>query len=136
MSFCCGSDMLLTVANLRNSDATILNVPVLFCLACDKVMIHPNVEFEYEMLKEYAQADRAREVDLQPYIVKHKQDFLYDPKNHAEYYQLDAILKEHLDRTLDLYSMAQSIDDTSWKEDIRDRLSILQEKSQRKRHHS
>jgi len=131
MNFCCGSDMLLTIAHIRYHTTTITNVPMLFCLACDQTIVHPEIELEFELLKDYAIGDRTREVDLAPHISKSKQEFLYDPKNHAEYHRLDDTLKQHIDRALDLFSMAQAMDDPTWKDEVIGRLHTLQKKAER-----
>lgn len=132
MSFCCGKDMLLTIAHLQMDNTTITNVPILFCLACEQLIVHPDVELEYELLKEYAQGDRAGEVDLQPYVNKKAREILYDPKNHVEYLQMEHVLKNHIDHALELYSIAQSVDDSAWKEELLERLTNLNKKSKTK----
>ncbi|MEW9668947.1 hypothetical protein [Ammoniphilus sp. 3BR4] len=132
MSFCCGSDMLLTIAHLNLEETAMLNVPVLFCLACERMAIHPDVEFEFQMLKEYARGDRAGEVDLQPYVNPKARETLYNPANHAEYLRMEHVVKEQIDRALELYSMAQSTGDLVWKEELVERLAALNQKSSRK----
>ncbi|MBP1934492.1 hypothetical protein [Ammoniphilus resinae] len=135
MSFCCGTDMLLTIADIRYHSTTITNVPMLFCLACDQLIVHPDIELEFELLKDYAISDRTREVDLAPHISQNKQEYLYDPRNQAEHLRLGDTLKEHIDRALDLYSMAQTVDDPAWKEEVLDRLNTLQKKVERNQKH-
>lgn len=129
MSFCCGADMLLTVAHLRQESVSVANVPVLFCLTCENIIVHPDVELEYQMLVDYAIGDRAQEVDLFPYVNPKKRDFLYDPKNHIEYFRLNDVVKEQIDRALDLYAMAISAKDSSWQEEIAQRLKALHSKN-------
>lgn len=132
MSFCCGSDMLLTIAHLNLEETAMLNVPVLFCLACERIIVHPDVEFEFEMLKEYALGDRAAEVDLHPHVHPKTREALYNPANHAEYLRMDHVVKEQIDRALEMYSLAQSTNDPVWKEELVKRLASLHQKSTQK----
>lgn len=125
MSFCCGTDMLLTIAQLKQKTVTITNVPVLFCLICEKIIVHPDVEVEFELLKDYAAGDGAREVDLLPYVHPKTREVLYNPQNHADRLNMDHVLKEQLDRALDLYAIAQATNDPLWKEEILQRLQTL-----------
>lgn len=128
MSFCCGSDMLLTIASTRHESTTILNVPVLFCVICEKLIIHPEIEFEYEMLKDFAVGDRAAEVDLEPYVHADKKELLYHPAQHVESLRMDRVLQDRIDHALDLFSVACQLDDHSWKEEMTQRLHILKQK--------
>lgn len=129
MSFCCGSEMLLTMASTRSDFTTILNVPVLFCVICEKLMIHPEIEFEYEVLKDFAMGDRAKEVDLEPYIHPKKKELLYHPAHHVESLRMDKILQDRIDQALDLLSVAHQLDDHSWKKEMEQRLYILNQKT-------
>jgi hypothetical protein len=126
MKFCCGKDMLLTIAQLNLEHTVMTNVPVLFCLACEQMAIHPDVELEFELLKDFARGDRAGEVDLKPYVKKQE---LYDPKNHVEFLRMDEVVRNHIDHALELYSLAQSAEDPEWKEDILKRLVALNNKN-------
>ncbi|RXT07840.1 hypothetical protein [Ammoniphilus sp. CFH 90114] len=132
MNFCCGADMLLTIAHLNLEETTMRNVPILFCLACENMNIHPDVELEFELLKEYACGDRAGEVDLQPYVNRLARERLYDPKNHVEYLRMEHVVKEQIDRALEMYSVAQSTEDPEWKEELVQRLVALNEKGKKK----
>lgn len=129
MSFCCGSDMLLTIASTRYESITITNVPVLFCVICEKLTIHPDVELEYELLKDFAISDRAKEVDLEPYIHPSKKEVLYHPAHHVESLRMDKVLQSRIDQALDLFSVACQLDDHGWKEEISQRLHILNRKA-------
>ncbi|WP_134701407.1 hypothetical protein [Ammoniphilus sp. YIM 78166] len=129
MNFCCGKDMLLTIAQLHLGHTVMTNVPVLFCLACEQITIHPDVELEFELLKDFARGDRAGEVDLKPYVKKQE---LYDLRNHVEFLRMNEVVKHHIDHALELYSLAQSAEDPEWKEDILKRLVALNNKNKSK----
>jgi hypothetical protein len=128
MSFCCGADMLLTIATIRQEGVAITNVPIVFCPVCEQLRVHPSIEFEFEMLKEFACKDRAQEVDLQAVVHPSLQQKLYDPQYHLGYGNLEQVIKEQIDCALDLYTMAHSLGNSEWQEEIVHRLKVLQNK--------
>jgi hypothetical protein len=128
MSFCCGTDMLLTIAAIRQDGTTVTNVPIVFCLICEQINVHPDVEFAFDMLLEYAVKDRAREVDLMKAVPPAIRKTLYNPENHLEYRKIDYVLQQQIDHALDLFSMAQRLEDPQWKEEILQRLTVLHQK--------
>ncbi|UJF34395.1 hypothetical protein [Paenibacillus hexagrammi] len=124
MSFCCGASMIGTKGTLKHIRTQIHNVPILFCPVCHRIEIHYLVENEYEILAEYAHGDGAAEVDFAEYV-DGKDQILHDNcVNHEGEEPLD-IVRSQIDMGLDLLSVAKTIGDTEWEEQLKKRLKML-----------
>lgn len=127
MSFCCGASMIGTKGTLKHIRTQIHNVPILFCPVCHRVEVHYLVENEYEILAEYAHGDGAGEVDFTEYVDGKGQLLYENCVNHEGEEPLD-IVQCQIDMALDLLTVAKSIDDSSWEDQLKKRLQTLSER--------
>lgn len=124
MSFCCGASMIGTKGTLKHIRTQIHNVPILFCPVCHRIEVHYMVENEYEILAEYAHGDGASEVDFAEYVDGKDKQLHENCVNHEGEEPLD-IVQCQIDMALDLLSVAKSISDSEWEEQIKKRLQTL-----------
>jgi hypothetical protein len=125
MSFCCGASMIGTRGTLKHIRTRIHNVPILFCPVCHRTEVHYLVEKEYEILAEYAHGDGASEVDFQEYVdEKNDRDLFENCVNHEDEDPLD-VVRSQIDMGLDLLSVAKTIGDAEWEEQLKKRLQLL-----------
>jgi hypothetical protein len=124
MSFCCGASMIGTQGTLKHIRTQIHNVPILFCPVCHRIEVHYLVENEYEILAEYAHGDGASEVDFVEYV-EGKDHLIFDNcVNHEGEEPMD-IVRCQIDMALDLLTVAKSIADEDWENQLKKRLQIL-----------
>ncbi|PYI53036.1 hypothetical protein [Paenibacillus flagellatus] len=128
MSFCCGAGMIGTKGTLRHVDTHIHNVPLLFCPVCHRIEVHYMVESEYEILAEYAHGDGAAEVDFQDYVEDKAEAGLYDNCVNRESDDPADIVSDQIDMALDLLSVAKELGDGEWEEQLKKRLTALNER--------
>jgi hypothetical protein len=124
MSFCCGASMIGTNGTLKHIRTQIHNVPILFCPVCHRIEVHYLVENEYEILAEYAHGDGASEVDFVEYVDGKDHLIFENCVNHEGEEPLD-IVQNQIDMSLDLLSVAKSMQDEEWEEQLKKRLQIL-----------
>lgn len=127
MSFCCGAGMIGTKGTLRHVDTHIHNVPLLFCPVCRRVEVHYLVEGEYEILAEYAHGDGAAEVDFQDYVDK-SNDELYENCVNRDTDDPNDVVRNQIDMALDLLSVAKQLRDADWEQQLKKRLTALNER--------
>jgi len=133
MSFCCGASMIGTKGTLKHIRTQIHNVPILFCPVCHRIEVHYLVESEYEILAEYAHGDGAFEVDFVEYV-DGKDHLLYENcVNHEGEEPLD-IVRNQIDMALDLLSVARSLSDAEWEEQLMKRLQTLSTRRSKLKH--
>jgi hypothetical protein len=125
MSFCCGASMIGTRGTLKHIRTRIHNVPILFCPVCHRTEVHYLVENEYEILAEYAHGDGATEVDFLEYVdAKSDKDLFENCVNNEEEDPMD-VVRSQIDMGLDLLTVAKTIGDSEWEEQLKRRLRIL-----------
>lgn len=128
MSFCCGANMIGSIGTVRHDTTIVHNVPIMFCPVCNRTDVHPYVEAEYEILLEYAQGDKAREIDFSDFVsVDNKQD-LFENCTMTDEGTYGEVLKQQIDIALDLLGVAKQLDDQAWKEALKHRLLRLSER--------
>lgn len=128
MSFCCGASMIGTRGTLKHMRTRIQNVPLLFCPVCHRVEVHYLIENEYEILAEYAHGDGALEIDFEDFVdMKHTAD-LYDNCVNDEDEDPMSIVTNQIDMALDLLTVAKSISDSEWEEQLKKRLQVLSQR--------
>lgn len=131
MSFCCGASKIGTRGTLRHDRTHIHNVPLLFCPVCHNVEVHYLIQHEYEILAEYAYSDGAYELDFEDYLEsKDKDQLAQNCVNHENEDPLD-VVETQIDMALDLMSVATSIQDEEWKEQLKKRLAVLVKRKER-----
>lgn len=129
MGFCCGAGMIGSIGNVRHHKTLILNVPILFCPACDRIEVHPAIEGEYEILVEYAQGDQAPEVDFSDFVrVDHMPDLFENCTMTDEANHFADVLKQQIDLSLDLLGVAKELEDDAWREALMNRLKRLSDR--------
>ncbi|MFC0214528.1 hypothetical protein ACFFK0_19020 [Paenibacillus chartarius] len=125
MSFCCGASMIGTRGTLKHIRTRIHNVPILFCPVCHRTEVHYQAENEYEILAEYAHGDGAAEVDFLEYVDNKSGGELFENcVSNEEEDPLDVVHRQ-IDMGLDLLTVAKSIDDWEWEEQLKRRLQML-----------
>jgi hypothetical protein len=124
MSFCCGASMIGTKGTLKHIRTQIHNVPILFCPVCHRIQVHYLVENEYDILAEYAHGDGASEVDFMEYA-ENKESLLHENCVNHEGEDPMEIVNSQIDMALDLLSVAKTIDDTQWEQQLKKRLQTL-----------
>lgn len=125
MSFCCGASMIGTRGTLKHIRTRIHNVPILFCPVCHRTEVHYLVEHEYEILAEYAHGDGATEVDFLEYVEnKNGSELFENCVSHEEEDPMDVVCRQ-IDMGLDLLTVAKTIGDTEWEEQLKKRLQML-----------
>ncbi len=129
MSFCCGAGMVGSIGSVRHSKTLVHNVPIMFCPVCDRIEVHPAIEGEYEILVEYAQGDKAPEVDFADFVsVDNKSDLFENCTMTDESASYADILKQQIDLSLDLMAVAKNLNDDAWREALKQRLKRLSER--------
>jgi hypothetical protein len=128
MSFCCGGGMIGTSGTLKHETTYIHHVPLLFCPVCHRVEVHHLVEEEYDILAEYAHGDGATDIDLTDYVkIKDIHELYENCINHDDE-DPEEIIRNQIDMSLDLLSVAKSLQDVTWVEQLKKRLSIMNER--------
>lgn len=128
MSFCCGASMVGTKGTLRHIGTHIHNVPLLVCPVCGRVEVHYMVESEYEILAEYAHGDRAPEVDFQDYVEDKADAGLYENCVSVEFDEPADVVRTQIDMALDLLSVAKRLGDEEWEQQLKKRLTALNDR--------
>jgi hypothetical protein len=125
MSFCCGASMIGTKGTLKHFRTHIFNVPIVFCPVCHRVEVHYLIEKEYELLAEYAHDDGALEIDFMQFVDEKPEMGLYENcVNHDEEDPL-AVVKNQIDMSLDLLTIAKQMGDDEWTLQLKKRLAVL-----------
>ena len=128
MSFCCGANMIGSIGTVRHDTTIVHNVPLMFCPVCNRTDVHPYIEAEYEILVEYAQGDKASEIDFSDFVsVDNKQD-LFENCTMTDEGSFSEVLKQQIDIALDLLGVAKQLDDQAWKDMLKHRLQRLSER--------
>ncbi|MGD8190871.1 hypothetical protein ACQCN2_12900 [Brevibacillus ginsengisoli] len=128
MSFCCGANMIGSIGTVRHDTTTVHNVPIMFCPVCNRTDVHPYIEAEYEILVEYAQGDKASEIDFSDFVsVDNKQD-LFENCTMTDEGSFSDVLKQQIDIALDLLGVAKQLNDQAWKDALKHRLQRLSER--------
>jgi hypothetical protein len=125
MSFCCGASMIGTRGTLKHIRTRIHNVPILFCPVCHRTEVHHLVENEYEILAEYAHGDGASEVDFLEYVDKKSSNELFENCVSNEEEDPMEVVRSQIDMGLDLLTVAKTIEDAEWEEQLKRRLQML-----------
>jgi len=125
MSFCCGASMIGTRGTLKHIRTQIHNVPLLFCPVCHNIQVHYLVENEYAILAEYASGDGAIDVDFQDYVDTGDMERLFENCVNTEHDEPLDVVQNQIDMALDLLSVAKSIGDEEWYEQLKKRLHVL-----------
>jgi hypothetical protein len=124
MSFCCGASMIGTNGTLKHIRTQIHNVPILFCPVCHRIEVHYLVENEYDILADYAHGDGASEVDFAEYV-DGRDDMLNENCVNHEGEDPMEIVNSQIDMALDLLTVAKSIADDEWEQQLKKRLQTL-----------
>ncbi len=128
MGFCCGAGMLGSFGTVRHQHTRVHHVPILYCPVCNRVDIHPAVESEYEILVEYAQSDRAPEVDFSDFVSVDNIPDLFENCTMTDEGNYSDVLKQQIDIALDLLGVAKELKDEAWREALKYRLQKLSER--------
>ena len=126
MSFCCGAGMIGSFGTLRHFRTLVHNVPVMYCPVCNRMEVHPAIEGEYEILVEYAQGDDAPEVNFSDFVEQMPE--LFENCTMTDEGNYEDVLKQQIDRALDLLGIATQMDDQDWRFELRARLQKLSDK--------
>ncbi|MFC4076373.1 hypothetical protein ACFOUO_06060 [Salinithrix halophila] len=116
---------------MRQGSTLVHNVPLLYCPVCHQVEVHHAVKEEFELLMEYAQGDRAREVNLKEYI---DDSMIAEWKECCTSFQQgqpESVLREQIDMALDLMGVAKQMQDKEWERALKSRLQVLGDRFKR-----
>jgi hypothetical protein len=126
MSFCCGASTIGFVGSYRQQTIMVHQVPLLYCPVCHDVQVHPAVKEEFELVVEYAKEDRVEEVTLRETITP---EMIDEWKEYGISFQenedLEPILREQIDHSLDLLRVSKVLKDKDWGEELKHRLQVL-----------
>ncbi|RAL21865.1 hypothetical protein [Thermoflavimicrobium daqui] len=125
MSFCCGASMIGMVGTLSHQHVKVHHVPLLCCPVCQNVVVHPAIKEEFDLVVEYAKEDQVKEITLRESI---NPEMLIEWKEICVSFQeddIDHVLREQIDHSLDLLSVAKLLSDSEWEEDLKNRLRVL-----------
>ncbi|GAB7387136.1 hypothetical protein BSNK01_09720 [Bacillaceae bacterium] len=125
MSYCCGGSMIGASGTLRYFRTYIHEVPILYCPVCNRIEVHPAIQDEYEILAEYAHNDHAPEVNFREYVSEETLENLFENCISIDEGDMESLLKQQIDIALDLLSVAKSLDDRDWQEELKKRLGHL-----------
>ena len=129
MGFCCGAGMIGSIGSIRHHKTLVHNVPIMFCPVCDRVDVHPAIEGEYEILVEYAQGDKAPEVDFAEFVsVDNTSELFENCTMTDEGTNFPDLMKQQIDIALDLLVVAKDLHDDEWREALMTRLRRLSER--------
>lgn len=124
MSFCCGASMLGTKGSLKHYRTQVHNVPLLYCPVCHRVEVHYKVEHEYEILAEYAHSDGMSEIDFQDFVMEDDESIFRNCVNLEDDDPLD-LVRNQIDMSLDLLTVAKQMNDTKWEYELKKRLAVM-----------
>jgi hypothetical protein len=126
MSYCCGASTIGFIGSYRQQSVMVHQVPLLWCPVCHVVEVHPAVREEFELVVEYAKEDRASEVTLRETITP---EMIAEWKEYGISFQetddLEPILREQIDHSLDLLLVSKILGDPEWGEELKNRLKVL-----------
>ncbi|MFC7441916.1 hypothetical protein [Laceyella putida] len=126
MGYCCGASMIGFIGSYRQQSIMVHQVPLMFCPVCHSIEVHPAVKEEFDLVVEYAQEDRVREVTLRETITP---EMIAEWKEAGISFQetddLEPILREQIDHSLDLLRVSKVLNDKEWGEELKHRLSVL-----------
>ncbi|SFJ46653.1 hypothetical protein [Thermoflavimicrobium dichotomicum] len=125
MSFCCGASMIGVVGTWNHQYVKVHHVPLLCCPVCQNVIVHPAVKEEFDLVVEYAQEDQVKEITLRESVTP---EMIDEWKEICVSFQDDdseRVIREQIDHSLDLLSIAKQLEDQSWEEDLKNRLRVL-----------
>lgn len=128
MSFCCGAGMLGSFGRVRHHKTLVHNVPILFCPVCDRIDVHPAIKGEFEILVEYAQGDRAQEVDFSEFVNVDKLPDLFENCTVTDDGNYPDVLRQQIDIALDLLTVAKGLADQEWHDALKMRLKNLSQR--------
>ncbi|SEM90293.1 hypothetical protein [Lihuaxuella thermophila] len=129
MSYCCGASKIGMVGTLRQQSIVVHHVPMLYCPVCHDIEVHPAVKEEFELVVEYAKEDRVKETTLRevvnPDMVAEWKEFCVSFQEDGD---LEAILREQIDHSLDLLRISKILSNDEWGEELKVRLKVLTER--------
>lgn len=128
--FCCGATMTGSVGAIRTEKVLMDQVPILYCPVCKAVTVHPYIQDEFDLLRDFAEGDHAAQVTFTDFIdvdwerLKSYTIF-WDEGNPVSLY------KAQIDHALDLLARAKRDNDTEWEKELKNRLTYLSRTYQR-----
>ncbi|SHF30193.1 YgiT-type zinc finger domain-containing protein [Seinonella peptonophila] len=123
--YCCGAAMIGAIGSLRKHSVFVHNVPLLYCPVCHEIEVHPAVKEEFELVVQYAVEDGVKETTLRDKI---DPELIAEWKEYCVSFQeadLEPILREQIDYSLDLLSATKQLGDAEWGEELKNRLKVL-----------
>lgn len=125
----CGATMEIRLRTvIFSGKVTIENVPVFSCSDCERSTVHPDVKSELSALLRSLGGESEKkqiffhEVNELAFLLH---EATRKDRNHVP---LEHIISERVNELLDLLLLAQSVDDTEWANNIRERLSQITKK--------
>ena len=121
--------MVGSIGTVRHHKTLVHNVPIMFCPVCDRIDVHPAIEGEYEIIVEYAQGDKAPEVDFSDFVsVVNTSELFENCTMTDEAVSFAEVLKQQIDVSLDLLGVAKDLKDEEWRDMLMIRLKRLSER--------
>ena len=123
--YCCGATMIGAIGSLRKHSVFVHNVPLLYCPVCHEIEVHPAIKEEFELVVQYAVEDGVKETTLREKI---DPELIAEWKEYCISFQegdLEPILREQIDHSLDLLSATKQLGDQEWGEELKNRLKVL-----------
>lgn len=129
MSYCCGASKIGMIGTLRQQSVLVHHVPLVYCPVCHDVKLHPAVSEEFELVVDYAKEDRVKETTLREKITP---EMIAEWKEYGVSFQetedMEMILREQIDHSLDLLRVSKVLEDQEWGEELKARLKVLTER--------
>jgi YgiT-type zinc finger domain-containing protein len=123
--YCCGAAMIGAIGSLRKHSVFVHNVPLLYCPVCHEIEVHPAIKEEFELVVQYAVEDGVKETTLREKI---DPELIVEWKEYCISFQegdLEPVLREQIDYSLDLLSATKQLGDREWGEELKNRLKVL-----------
>lgn len=117
--------MIGAIGSLRKHSVFVHNVPLLYCPVCHEIEVHPAIKEEFELVVQYAVEDGVKETTLREKI---DPELIVEWKEYCISFQegdLEPVLREQIDYSLDLLSATKQLGDREWGEELKNRLKVL-----------
>ncbi|WP_274361583.1 YgiT-type zinc finger protein [Paenibacillus thermotolerans] len=125
----CGATMEIRLRTvIFSGKVTIENVPVLSCSGCERSIVHPDAKPELsDLLRSLGDASEKKQI-----FFHEVNEFAFllreATRKDRSHVPLEHIISERVNELLDLLLLAQSVHDTEWANNIRERLSQITKK--------
>ncbi len=124
-SFCHGASKIGAIGSIEYHHILIHHVPILCCPVCQHVEPHPRIHENLDLIVSIANNDGMQEVDFNNYITFISYEVLFENVSSVITGNWDKVVKQQIDLSLDLLSIARNLQDKEWEEELKQRLSFF-----------